>query len=153
MTNIWSQPPPAPAHTYAHTGWISIELFSMLVDTQSQYPQFRKAEMMTSISQKLTLVLPLSLTIFGRHQYFCRASFFGFVVPSALSFKSRVDSPAVCFIALTQLISELHLWCNTCWPLGKQHGGWAVSIHIHGNKHWWGSSPGSGVPLSLHVRI
>ena len=28
--------------------------------------------------------------------------------------------------ALSPWIPQIHLWCDTCWPLGSQHGGWAV---------------------------
>ena len=27
---------------------------------------------------------------------------------------------------------EIHLWCDTCWPLGGQHGSWAVSTYLPG---------------------
>ena len=27
---------------------------------------------------------------------------------------------------------ESHLWCNTCQPLGSQHGSWAVSTYLRG---------------------
>ena len=35
---------------------------------------------------------------------------------------------------------EIHLWCNTCWPLGSQHGSWDVSSTylrgIGGTRNW-----------------
>ena len=35
---------------------------------------------------------------------------------------------------------EIHLWCDTCWPLGGQHGSWAVSSTylqgIGGSRNW-----------------
>ena len=27
----------------------------------------------------------------------------------------------------------VRLWCDTCWPLGSQHGGWAILIHLFAN--------------------
>ena len=37
-----------------------------------------------------------------------------------------------------QLIPHIHLWCNTYWTPGDQHGSGTVSI-ILVHKHWWGS--------------
>ena len=28
----------------------------------------------------------------------------------------------LCFIACMQWIPQIYLWCDTCWPLGGQHG-------------------------------
>ena len=36
----------------------------------------------------------------------------------------------VCFIACMQGIPQIHLWCDTCWPLDGQHGSRACLIHI-----------------------
>ena len=48
---------------------------------------------------------------------------------------------------------EIHLWCNICWPLGGQHGHWAILFHIPVSRHWWGWKPGSIIlPLSRSVR-
>ena len=33
-----------------------------------------------------------------------------------------------CFVACAQCSPQLHLWCNTCWPLGNQHGKLAILI-------------------------
>ena len=35
---------------------------------------------------------------------------------SALCFKATVDPSLVCFVPCMQLISQIHLWCDTCWP-------------------------------------
>ena len=40
-----------------------------------------------------------------------------------------------CFIACAQWNPQNHLWCGICWPLGDQHGGWAILIHLLANKH------------------
>ena len=32
-----------------------------------------------------------------------------------------------CFAACVQWIPQNHLWCNTCWPLGSQHGSQTIS--------------------------
>ena len=54
------------------------------------------------------------------------------------------------------MFSQIHLWCDTCWPLGGQHGGqhggWAILIPILANKHWCGSRLGSIMPLPHNVR-
>ena len=61
-----------------------------------------------------------------------------------LGFKARVDDPSLaCFIACAQWNPQIHLWCNTCWPLGSQDASRAILIHILANKHWWGCGPGS----------
>ena len=57
-------------------------------------------------------------------------------------FKSQSGQPYSCLVEAYMLhFPEIHLWCNTCWPLGSlsQHGSWA-------SRHWWGSKPGSIVP-------
>ena len=45
-------------------------------------------------------------------------------------FKARVDPSLACFVTCMQWIPEIHLWCNTCWLYGGQHGSWAFSIHV-----------------------
>ena len=47
------------------------------------------------------------------------------------------------FVINTQQNPQIHLWCDTCWPLGSQHCSWAIPIHILANKHWWGLRLGS----------
>ena len=47
-------------------------------------------------------------------------------------------------------ISQIHLWCDTCWTLGDQHGSRAVLFHVPVSRHWWGSKPGSIVLLLPH---
>ena len=47
---------------------------------------------------------------------------FGLLVIFALGFKARVDPSLACFLAFLQWIPQIHLWCDTCWPLGCQHG-------------------------------
>ena len=55
---------------------------------------------------------------------------FGLLVTSPLGFKARVDSSLVCFIICMQLSPQIHLWCDTCWPLDGQHDSRACLIHI-----------------------
>ena len=52
---------------------------------------------------------------FWDHLYPCFLTF------GDTGFKARLDS-------LTCTFYHLRLWCNTCWPLGSQHCGTAVSI-------------------------
>ena len=35
-----------------------------------------------------------------------------------------------CFVVCVKQNPQIHLWCDTCWPLGSQHGCKAISIHI-----------------------
>ena len=46
---------------------------------------------------------------------------------SALGFKARINSFASCFITCVQQNPQIHLCCNTWWPLGSQHGIQTVS--------------------------
>ena len=39
-----------------------------------------------------------------------------------LSYSSLVEA-----YVLHYMFPEIHLWCDTCWPLGGQHGSWAIS--------------------------
>ena len=43
-----------------------------------------------------------------------------------------------CFIACMKWNPQIHLWCDTCSPVGGQHGSWAILIFVLVNKHWWG---------------
>ena len=48
---------------------------------------------------------------------------FGLMVTTALGFKAGVDLSLVCcFVACVWWIPQIHLWCDTSWPLGSQHG-------------------------------
>ena len=33
---------------------------------------------------------------------------------------------------------KIHLWCDTCWPLGGQYGSQVGLFHIPATRHWWG---------------
>ena len=33
------------------------------------------------------------------------------------------------FVTCTQWIPQIHLWCNTCWPLGSLHDSWVIHPH------------------------
>ena len=74
----------------------------------------------------------------GGHWYPC----YGLLVTSPLGFKARVGS----LISSRYLFSEIHLWCDTCWPFGGQHGSWAVTYLQAG---WWGLKTGSIVSPRL----
>ena len=75
--------------------------------------------------------------IFGRHKSFCGAT-----DTPVLDFwwhMPWVSKPGwipllACFIAYIQWISQIHLWCDTCWPLGSQPSSQAVSstyLYLH----------------------
>ena len=53
------------------------------------------------------------------------ASAFGF----CLGFRSQDGSLACTFCRLVQWIPQIHLWCDTCWPLGDR----AFLTHIFAN--------------------
>ena len=61
-------------------------------------------------------------------------------------------SSLVCFITCKQWNPHIHLWYDTCWPFGDQYGSQAIPIQGLVNKHWWGSSPGSVMPLPHSMR-
>ena len=78
------------------------------------------------------LYLFLFLLIFGVHESFLWGHWypcFGLLVTSPLGFKARVDPLLACFLTCAQRIPEIHLWCDTCWPLGGQHGSRSSSLH------------------------
>ena len=67
---------------------------------------------------------------FGRRQSFLWGHWypcFGLLVMSPLGFKARVSrhihpwQRCMCYT-----FPKIHLWCDICWPLGDQHGSWAV---------------------------
>ena len=69
----------------------------------------------------------------------------------ALGFKGLVDHCLACFVTCTQWISQIHLWCYTHWPLGGQHGGQVVFIHMLLNVSKCTErelGPGSAAPVS-----
>ena len=47
---------------------------------------------------------------------------FKLLVMSAIGFKARVDPSLTGFLSWMQRILQIHLWCDTCWPLDGQHG-------------------------------
>ena len=52
---------------------------------------------------------------------------FGDVYPG---FQSQVDVSLACFVTYIQLIPQVHLWCDTCWPLDSQQCTRDLFIHI-----------------------
>ena len=67
-------------------------------------------------------------------------------------FQSKSGQPYSCLAEVYVMFPQIHLWRNTCWPLGGQYGSWVVLIHILANKHWWGSRPGPIVLQTNSVR-
>ena len=45
------------------------------------------------------------------------------------------------------MFPEIYLWCDTCEPLGGQHGSCAVLLHVPVSRDWWGSKRGPIVLL------
>ena len=68
---------------------------------------------------------------------------FGLLVMSLLGFKARVGS-LICtwWRPMCYMLSDIYLWCDTCWPLGDQYGCQTILFYIPVSKHWWGSKPG-----------
>ena len=60
------------------------------------------------------------------HWYRC----FGLLVTPPVGLKPG----AACY-----MLPDIHLWCNTCQPLGSQ----VILFHIPVSRHWGGSKPGS----------
>ena len=60
------------------------------------------------------------------HRYPC----FRLLVMSALGFKVNIDRSLACFVACMQRILLIHLWCNTCWPLGGHYRSGVFLIHV-----------------------
>ena len=108
--------------------------FEILGRTCKKYPAFR----MVMVRSHATLVFSFSLTFFF---YFKKilddmspfsgatdTPVFGLLVTSPLGFKARVGS-LICtrLRHMCYMFPEIHLWCDTCPPLGSQHGTQAVS--------------------------
>ena len=54
------------------------------------------------------------------------------------------------FVVFVQWIPQIHLWWNTCWPLGSLDSSWVYFDQCpctHICKHWWGLSSGLCVLL------
>ena len=78
--------------------------------------------------------------IFGGHKSFLWGHWypcFGPVVMSTLGFKARGDPLLVCFLTCVQWIPQIHLWCDTCWPLYSQHGSQSHSLHAVAEVGCW----------------
>ena len=89
--------------------------------------------------------------VFGGHNFFLCGHWypcFGLLVTSPPGFKASVGSLIHAWQRhMCYMFSQIHLWCNTYWPLGSQPGVQAVLFHILVSQHWWGSKPGSIMPL------
>ena len=62
----------------------------------------------------------------------------------------------ICMLSCLRAIPQIHIWCDTCWPLDGQHGSQATLTHILAavrriHKHWWhwGWNRGSNHGLGL----
>ena len=60
-------------------------------------------------------------------------------------FQSQGGCPHLCasLPVCNIILSQIHLWCETCWPPSSKHGSRAMLIHILVNKHWVGWRTGS----------
>ena len=88
-----------------------------------------------------------SFAFFGGHESFLWGHWypcFGLLVISAPYFKTRVDPSLTCFVACVQWIPRIYLWCDTCWPLGSQHGSqdfWSIYLQIMCPQAFWRFEP------------
>ena len=63
-----------------------------------------------------------------RHQSFCGAT--GTPVLDFWFSKPGWIPLLACFVICMQQSPQIHFWCNTCWPLGSQHGSQAVPVNV-----------------------
>ena len=87
--------------------------------------------------------------IFGGHMSFLWGLFWtsGDICPG---FQSQVG--LACMLSCLHAIPQIHLWCDTCRPLDRQHGSRATLTHIlaavrHIHKHWWHLGGSRGLNL------
>ena len=72
------------------------------------------------------------IKFFGGHESFWWGHwypYFGLLETSPLGFKARMDPSLACFVACMQWFPEIHLWCDTRWPLGGQRGSQSRFLH------------------------
>ena len=50
-------------------------------------------------------------------------------------------------------VPEIHLWCDTCWPLGSQHGNQAILFNVPVSRHCWDLKPWSIIPQTKALPI
>ena len=114
-----------------------------------------KTKIMSRWKFKVLQLLSILLTSFfkkkiGGHKSFLWGHWypcFELLVTSPLCFKARVSSLICIWLRHTcYMLPVIHLWFDTCWPLGCQLGSQAVLFHVHVSRHWWGSKLGSTVP-------
>ena len=61
---------------------------------------------------------------------FCLTTYTTVLDCSALGFKATVQFSLACFLTCMQYIPQIHLWCDTCWPLVDQYCSPAFLTHI-----------------------
>ena len=78
------------------------------LDRQIRWKKFWKSPKISFFFKKKSVLLVEALILL--------------LVTSAKGFKARMDRLLACFVTWVQTIPQIHLWCNTCWPLDGQHG-------------------------------
>ena len=68
-------------------------------------------------------------------------------------FKARVDPSFACSVACMQWIPEIHLWCNTCWCLGGQHGSQWHSLYACSRDRMLGFDRETSYTVSRHALV
>ena len=58
------------------------------------------------------------------------------LVTFPLGFKARVGSLICAWQRCNVTFPEIHLWYNTCWPLGGQHGSPAILFYVPTSRNW-----------------
>ena len=83
------------------------------------------------LEDKISRLQTFFLKIFGGYESFLWGHWypcFGLLVISPLGFKARVGNLIrAWWRRMHYTFPEIHLWCDTCWPLGSQHGNRAIS--------------------------
>ena len=102
----------------------------------------------------LTNLTSSSLFPSGKTHIFCDGWIFWvaqhnliLLMTSPLGSKARVGSLIHTWLRYTfYTFPEIHLWCDTCRPLGGQCGSQDVLFHVPVRRHWWSSKLGSIMP-------
>ena len=78
----------------------------------------------------------LFLKFFGEHKSFLWGHWypcFGLLMTFPLGFQPYSHLAEAYLLHISW--DEIHLWCDTCWPLSSQHGSWDNLLHIPASRH------------------
>ena len=96
------------------------------------YPKFTQRCFFKKFQEKIKLFL-VGIEFFAKtFQNLCTEILFRKVFFNIRTWKRRI-----CY-----MFPEIHLWCDTCWPLVGQQSTWVILLYIHMSRHRWSSKPG-----------